>query len=646
MRGARRAPVLEDAGKACCVLGNVAIARGAIEAGVQFFSCYPGTPSSEIADTIAGVAGEAGVRFEYSINETVAVEIAFAASLAGARSMCSMKHVGLGYAMDPAANMPYVGIRGGMLIVSAGDPSLITSSNEADHRHLTRMLFYPIFDPSTPQDALRMVRYAFDLSEATRLPAILRPTTRVCHSSAMVEFGLLPAKRNPIRFEKDPASHVPIPVNARRMRLELSRRYAQAAEMLLGSGFFPREGNGRKGILASGVACAYARQAIAELGVADRITLQQIGAYPIPETVLVDFLSKVDSVLVIEELTPFVEDWVTLAAYRNKARLAILGKHSGHFPMEFEYDPELVGDVLRGFLGMTPCKNARAAHAPSETEPGRPSNLDRAPAPLSLPARPPVLCPGCPHRASFYLARRVFGKETVYVNDIGCYTLGYGQPLDSCDVLLSMGSSIAQASGLARMTGKRTLAYIGDSTFFHSGLPGLANALQKNDEITIVILNNYVTAMTGFQPSPTSLDKTGLVAHGGAATPRAFSIEAAARGLGVQEVLSVDPFDEAATLAAFKRAKAGRGVNVVVCNSPCVVHEARSRAYEPRPPYEIDPAKCTECSLCVRLLGCPAIHIVGGKYSIDPALCCGCHLCAWVCKKDAIQPGRPSRALV
>ena len=622
--------LLDRPGTPTCLLGNLAIVRGAVEAGVQFFSCYPGTPSSEVGDTFSRIAREADVVFEYSVNEKIAVEIAFAASLTGARAMCSMKHLGLNYACDPASTMPYVGVEGGMVIVSAGDPSAITSPNEQDQRHLTRFLYYPVFDPATPQDGLRMTRYAFELSEATRLPVLLRPTTRVCHSSGMVEFGPLPVRRNEIRFAKDPARYVPIPRNARRMRRELTERYRQAEALLEESGFFPRTGTGKHGIVASGVAYAYAAQAMEDLGLQSAVTLQKVGAYPIPERVLGEFLEHVDKVLVVEELTPFVEDWVSLSAFRHQRQIPILGKHTGHFPCEYEYSPDLVEDALRGYLGLEQPERI------SVTVP-------------ELPPRPPVLCPGCPHRASFYGIGKVFGKKTVYCNDIGCYTLGYGEPLHACDVLLCMGSSITEASGIARLTGERTVAYIGDSTFFHSGLPALANAVQANDKITVVVLDNYITAMTGFQPSLTTDGRAG----GGdspagsadrAKSKTAFSIEEAVRGLGMDEVYSIDPFDEEATLQALKKAKRGAGTNVVVCHAPCVVNERRMSKGQARPPFTINRDRCNACSACVRLLGCPGILVVDGQYAIDADLCNGCGLCVRVCNNDAIEQLCPETA--
>lgn len=611
----------KEPGHRACLLGNLAIVRGALEAGVQFVSCFPGTPSSEIGDTFGRIAGAAGITFEYSVNEKISVETAFAASLTGARSLCSMKHLGLNSAGDPVSSLPYVGVEGGMVIVSAGDPSLHTSPNEQDHRHCSRFLYYPTFDPATPDDAFRMTRYAFELSERTRLPVLMRPTTRICHSGGVIEFGALPIARNEIRFTKNASRYVPIPANAKRMRIELSARVKHATALLDESPFFPLIRGGRRGVIAGGVAHTYVLQVIEDLGLHDAVTVQQIGAYPVPDRVLDDFLECVDSVLVVEELTPFIEEIVSLRAFQTGRTISVLGKHSGHFPEEFEYSPQMVEDALRDYLGLD-----RRETVTIEVE--------------HLPDRPPVLCPGCPHRNSFYLARKAFGKRTVYCGDIGCYTLGYGEPLDVCDVLLCMGSSISQASGISRMIGKRTVAFIGDSTYFHSGMPAMANALQANDEITVVILDNYVTAMTGFQPSLTTGVSGDTSGESQSAKPSMsrISIEDSIRGLGVKNVRTVDPLDTETALAALRQAKDGKGVNVVICASPCVVDPRQRATAAASTPLEIDAAVCDSCSACVRLLGCPAILVIENEYRIDRNLCTGCNLCAEVCGRDAIHP--------
>lgn len=599
------------------MLGNVAIVRGALEAGVEYFACYPGTPSSEVGDTFAAIADTNEITFEYSVNEKVALELAFGASLTGARSMCSMKHLGLNYAGDPLSTMPYVGVEGGLVIVSAGDPSAITSPNEQDQRHFSHFLYYPIFDPATVQDALAMTRYAFGLSEETRLPTIMRPTTRVCHTSAVVELGALTKTDREIVFNKDPARYVPMPVNARRMRKELTQRYQKAADLLASSPFFSRYGSGRHGIVASGVGYAYARQVVEELGVEDQVSLLQIGAYPIPESILSEFLRDVDSALVVEELTPFVEERVMVSAFRNQRTIPVLGKLSGHFPGEFEYDPDMVEDAVRDYLEM----------------PKRPAPTVSAPL---LPIRPPVLCPGCPHRASFYLVRKAFGKKTVYANDIGCYTLGYGAPLECCDLVLSMGSSISQAAAIAQTTGKRTVAFLGDSTFFHSGLPALANLVVSGAKVTVVVLDNHVTAMTGFQPSIAGAGGSTKGGDGQAPGQRGLSIVDAVKGLGVTDFFEVDPTDEDATLASLRKAKAGDGPNVVISSAPCVVYDKRVTVGDKRVPFKVVQELCNQCSLCVLVLGCPAIEVTDDVYDIVTDLCDGCELCAYVCNQQAI----------
>lgn len=620
MTANRSHPVLQlRPGESACLLGNVAIVRGALEAGVQFFACYPGTPSSEVGDTFAQINEQAEVLFEYSINEKIAVEIAFAASLAGARTMCSMKHLGLNYAGDPISTMPYVGVEGGMVIVSAGDPSLMTSPNEQDQRHFSGYLFYPTFDPATPKDAHEMTRFAFRLSEETRLPILLRPTTRVCHTSGMVEPGPLPERKNPIEFRKNPPRYVPVPDNARRMRKELSERFARAEGLLARSKFFPRTGHGPRGIVASGVAYTYVKEVLRALGLEQKVSLLQIGAYPVSETILRPFLDSVESVLVVEELTPFVEDLVIRSAYQNRRLIPINGKYTGHLPTEFEYDLDIVEEAVQRHLGVT------RRRRPSPPVP-------------DLPARPPVLCPGCPHRASFYAARKVFGNSTVYHNDIGCYTLGYGIPLDTCDVLLSMGSSISQAAGVARVTGRRTVAFIGDSTFFHSGLPALANAVKADDPVTVFILNNGVTAMTGFQPSFAAADR-GPASLG-------LSIEDAVRGLGVRQLDSVNPFDTHVMLEILTKLRDAPGLNVVVCNAPCAVQKARDPTADQKAPASVDQDRCGRCGHCVRVLGCPAIQVDDDRYLISDDICDGCGLCAEVCPVGAISRDKSGEPLL
>jgi indolepyruvate ferredoxin oxidoreductase, alpha subunit len=558
-----RDPLLaSEVGASECLLGNEAIVRAALEAGVGYATGYPGTPSSEVTDGFARIAGKRGIVFEYAVNEKIAVELAFAASLAGTRSICAMKHLGLMVAGDPLSTIPYVGVVGGMVIVSAGDPSCRTSPNEQDQRHLGPMLHLPVLDPSTPAEAHAMTLAAFELSEHCHLPVLLRTTTRVAHSRETVAFGPLSEPRVK-GFVRDPSRWVPVPANARRMRLELGERVELARTWLAGSGFFRRQGEGSTVVLASGAPAATAADVIAELGVGDRVALWSLGiAYPLPEAELVEALRSVERVLVVEELSPYLENALWSLTARHGLRLQILGKQTGHLPEEFEYTPRIIQRGLHSALGLG-------------ADPGP------EPKPLPVAPRPPSLCPGCPHRAAFFAARAAFGEDQLFFNDIGCYTLGYGPPLGTADALLCMGAGFSLAAGVSRVTGKRTVGFLGDSTFFHAGMPALLGAIKENVNMVAVILDNQVTAMTGFQQAPVPSD-----------TPL---IEGVARALGARHVESIDPYDVPASIAAFERARDAEGTAVVVVRRACPVHMARSGAPRPTERVEIDSTTCRSC---------------------------------------------------
>ncbi len=544
------------------LLGNEAIVRGALESGVGFATGYPGTPSSEVTDGFARVAKERGVVFEYAVNEKIAVELAFAASLAGARSICAMKHLGLMVAGDPLSTIPYVGVVGGMVIVSAGDPSCRTSPNEHDQRHLGPMLHMPVLDPATPAEAYAMTRAAFELSEHCRLPVLLRTTTRVAHSRATIECGeLTPPKVG--GFTREPSRKVPIPVNARRMRIELKQRVELARSWLGSSGFFRRQGQSSTVVLASGAPAATTADVLAELGLEGDVALWSLGiAYPLPEAELVAALRSVERVLVVEELSPYLENALLSLIARHGLRIEVLGKLSGHFPEEFEYSPRVIQRGLHAALGLG-------------RDPGP------APKPLDLAPRPPSLCPGCPHRAAFFAARAAFREDQLYFNDIGCYTLGYGPPLGTADALLCMGAGFSLAAGVSRVTGQRTVGFLGDSTFYHAGMPALLDAVKENVNMVAVVLDNQVTAMTGFQAAP-----------GPGKTPL---IEDVASALGAHHVETIDPYDVNDSIAAFERARDADGLSVVVVRRACPTHLARLGARRSAPRVELDEATCQSC---------------------------------------------------
>ncbi|MBI4879352.1 MAG: FAD-dependent oxidoreductase [Planctomycetes bacterium] len=566
-------PLLADVdGLEALLLGNEAIVRGALEAGVAFAAGYPGTPSSEVTDSFARVAGRLGLVFEYSVNEKIALEMAFAASLAGARSICAMKHLGLMYAGDPISTIPYVGVKAGMVIVSAGDPSCATSPNEQDQRHLGAMLHVPILDPSTPREAHSMARLAFDLSEKSRLPVILRATTRVCHSRAAIRCGRL-GERTVAGFVRDPKRYTPIPVNARAMRLEIPGRLEAARAFMSEAGLFQRTGAGRRAVLATGAPAAVCRDILREEGLQDSVVLAVMGGvHPLPAPELCALLAEVETLLVVEELSPFVEDALCALCHEHGLRTRILGKRSGHLPVEFEYSPAIIRRGLCAALGL----EVRAPVAAKALDPVVP--------------RPPNLCAGCPHRSTYFAARAAFGKEHLYFNDIGCYTLGYGAPLDTVDGLLCMGAGFTLAAGVARVTGTRTVGFVGDSTFFHSGMAPLLNAIKEDVNMVAVILDNQVTGMTGFQESPTV-----SIAQG--APARKVSIEGVARALGARHVETVRPSDLAATILAFERARAASGVSVIIAEEPCPMFLGRLKGGERSRPavYTVDHERCQTC---------------------------------------------------
>jgi len=557
------------------LLGNEAIVRGAIEAGVGFACGYPGTPSTEVTDTFAQLAPHLGIPFEYSVNEKVALEMAFAASLAGVRSIVAMKHLGLMSAGDPLTTIPYVGVVGGMVIISAGDPSSHTSPNEQDQRHLADALHIPMLDPRTPQEALEVTRYAFELSEQSCLPVIVRPTTRVCHTSAPITFGPIAGPRTP-GFNRDPARFLPLPSNARRMRSEINDRLETARQMMGESGFFGHQGEGSVAVLASGAPTTICSDLLSEELAGGQIALLSLGVvYPLPEDWLVEQLRQLDTIVVVEELSPYLEDQIRALCTLHGLPTEILGKRTGHLPFEGEYRPELLKAMLHSVFGI------------GSPVPPRPELQ-------ILPQRAPTLCAACPHRSAFFAARSVFGDEALYFNDIGCYTLGVAPPLKAGDALLSMGAGFTLAAGVARTTGERTLGFLGDSTFFHSGMPALLNAIKEDVNMVAVIMDNQVTAMTGFQESPGIEVKRDDVG-------RSVNIEEIVRALGARHVETVDPNDLNSTVAAFERAKQRDELSVVITERACPIFFNRAVEHADRvtsteiSTYAIDHARCQHC---------------------------------------------------
>jgi indolepyruvate ferredoxin oxidoreductase alpha subunit len=597
------------------LLGNEAIVRGALEAGIAFATTYPGTPSSEIGDNFYQISQETDLYFEYSVNEKVALETAAAAAISGVRAMCSMKHVGLNVAADALMTLAYVGVKGGLVVVTADDPSLHSSQNEQDNRYYAKLSGLPMLEPANAQEALEMTRAAFALSESHQIPVLLRTTTRVNHSRGMVEVGSLQPPRPHGRFEKDPMHLVVVPMVGRGLHVGLLKKIDSLKTEVSKSPFNKIHGKGKWGVVTSGVSYNYVVDAIGELGIGDRTQVLKLGmTNPFADELCVEFLKRVDRVLVVEELEPFLEEVLKSTAQERGLTLEIKGKGTGLLPKYFEFDPVQVKSAIAGFFGV-------------DYQP--PKVLTE----IELPQRPPNLCPGCPHRATYYAVKQALGGVTaVYPTDIGCYTLGLLPPLQAADFLLCMGSSVSSAGGFSKAQDSPVVAFIGDSTFFHSGITGLINAVQNDHNFTLVIMDNGTTAMTGQQPHP------GVELTPEGRKPPKVSIEAVARGCGVEQVVVVNPLQVKKTITAIREVLEDRqhsGVRVVISKSPCPLFERRVTGKKQKIVFRVT-NECDMCRRCIDQLGCPAFTYCEDEaecafISIDEHLCSGCTVCAQIC---------------
>jgi len=603
------------------LLGNEAIVRGALEGGVRFVAAYPGTPSSEIIDRFYQLAPEAGIYVEYSVNEKVSMETACAAALSGVRSLCSMKHVGLNVAADAFMTLAYVGVKAGMVIVVADDPFLHSSQNEQDNRYYAKMAGVPMLEPATPEEAKAMTVEALALSEKYHTPCILRTTTRVNHCRGPVTLGDLPVTTSPPQgtFTKDPFNLVVIPAVGRKLRLALLERLERLEGETTSSALNYPVGEGKWGIITSGVSYLYVRDALRDLGLEERVKVLKLGfTFPQPRRLIKQFLSGLTRVLVVEELEPFLEEAVRLVVQESGLPVVVAGKGKDLIPRAFELDAARVKAAMSSFF--------EVPHA-------APPIFSAPP----LPQRPPNLCPGCPHRATYYSVRKVFGDDAVYPTDIGCYTLGILPPLRMADFLICMGSSVATAGGFSKVLDRPVVAFIGDSTFFHAGLTGLVNAVSHDHRFLLVVLDNGTTAMTGHQPHPgVELTPAGKV------EPR-VRLEDLIRGCGVTRIATVNPLQIKKTqevLDNLREQMKEPGVSVLISKSPCPLFENRMLGKKQKIVFEVDES-CDLCKRCLEELGCPAFlwerPTVGEScIRINPALCSGCSVCSQMCK--SIKP--------
>ena len=576
------------------MLGNAAAARGLYEAGCMVVSSYPGTPSTEITEECAKFDE---IYCEWAPNEKVAMEVAFGASLAGKRSFCAMKHVGLNVAADPLFTMSYTGVNAGMVVGVADDAGMHSSQNEQDSRHYAKAAKLPMLEPSDSAECLEFAKLAMELSERFDTPVLLKLCTRVSHSQSVVETSprIVPEAEP---YKKNMEKFVMLPANARKRhplverRMEALTEYAETAAVNR-----VEMGDTSIGIITSSTSYQYAKEVFGE-----KASILKLGlAYPMPVKKILDFAAKVDRLIVIEELDPFIEEHCRMLGLRPEGKSI--------FSMLGEYSQNLIAEKM----GMT-------------TEQG--TKLEE-----EIPERPPVMWPGCPHRGLFYTLARA---RCNVMGDIGCYTLGAVPPLSAIDSSTCMGGSVSSIHGFNKALGaegeKKTVAVIGDSTFMHSGMTGLANIAYNQSNSTVIILDNSITGMTGHQQNPT----TGYNIKGEPAGK--VDLEALCRAMGIRRVRVVDPYDLKSCGDTVREELAAEEPSVIISRRPCVL----LKYVKANPPLRVDSQKCKGCRSCMKI-GCPAIRFRDGKAEIDETLCVGCGVCEQLCAFDAFVKGEERR---
>jgi indolepyruvate ferredoxin oxidoreductase, alpha subunit len=607
----------DSPGKEMLLLGNEAVARGALEAGLSFATCYPGTPSSEIPLQFFQISQETDLYFEYSTNEKVALEVGAGAAACGLRTMVTMKHVGMNVAADPLMTLAYVGVKGGMVIVNADDPFMFSSQNEQDNRFYARLSGLPMLEPTSTQEMKDMTIAAFELSEELELPVILRTTTRLNHVRGVVKLGELKPIRTKGEFQKNPFHFVTVPAVSRNLHKLHLEKYDKALAKSESWAENRITGGGRWGVVANGVSVNYAGDAIRDLGIEDKVRFMQVGmSWPLPRDMIVGLLKEVDKVLVVEELEPVMETDLKAIAQENGITIPIQGKGVGGLSRLYEYDPGMVRKAVADYFG-------------AEYKGPAPVELSDLP---QLPARPPNLCAGCPHRATYYAVKKAYGPDAIHPTDIGCYTLGLLPPISMADYLICMGSSVSSSCGFSRASDQKVVSFIGDSTFFHSGITGLVDAVHNDHKFTLVVLDNGTTAMTGHQPHP------GVDAEAMGVQRTRVSIEEVVRGCGVKDIHVVKPFKVNKTIEAIQASKDYDGVSVVISEELCPLFAKATGQMRKTKPFRVNYDKCKNHRDCINYLACPAMYLQEEKVVIDKNLCIGCAVCAQVCPENAILP--------
>ncbi len=600
--------LLGQEGKKEFLLGNEAVVRGIYEAGVSVASTYPGTPSSEIGDILYVLGNRMGIKFEFATNEKVALEIGAAAASGGLRSFVFMKHVGLNVAMDSFVSLAESGVRGGMVVLSADDPSMHSSQSEQDNRYIGKFVKSVVLEPSNPQELKDFIVAAFDLSEFAGHPVLVRSTTRISHVRAVVKFGK-PREKNEWNYRKNP-SLVLIPENAYKAQESLWQRIVKVSKSKYANYFNRTYGSSDTLIITSGSAYNYVEEALSKLMKEARIL--KVGmSFPLDTEGIMQEVRKAEKVVFVEEGGPFIEEQVLAECALQSVSKKFYGKSNGMVPYSYEMDVDRVASSLSRVFEVD--------YEPVQSAGGAPN-------------REPVLCPGCPHRATYYvatLAMRQKGiRSPIAPTDIGCYTLGFYDPYRLGDFCYSMGSSIGSSSGFSMVAKEKVISFIGDSTFFHAGIPALVNAYHNNHNFLLVIMDNSTTAMTGGQPTPETSPPFNRV-----------DIESVVRGIGIKDVFIIDPYDLKDSLETFKKALSSERLSVVISRRECALEADRKKPLSELKVFQVNQDKCTRCYNCIRNFSCAAFYTEEGRVKIDPELCDGCSVCSepLVCPFNAIE---------
>lgn len=623
--------VIEEKGKTAFMLGNEAIARGAIEADAKVVAFYPGAPTSEVLDTLSDALDNFDYQMEIATNEKVALEICAGAAFAGIRSLTAMKSVGTNVASDTLFVLGYTGVKGGMVVVMADDPQAHSSQSEEDGRFFAPNTYIPMLEPSTPQEALEMVKNAFEISERHRVPVIVRTVTRVNHQSGIVQTGEIKRKAfQKVKWKELSEKYITLGEVARQKKLKMLERTMKIAEEFETSEFnFNERARSDTGIITSSVSYLYVQEALNMLNAQNRVNILKLGTtYPLPKNKIEEFIGDLKKLVVIEELSPYLEKEILSIAKEVNPSLQVYGKISGDFSEACEYNPNIVAKGIATALRMKVPEYESIIKEAKELK-------------TLIPDRFPTFCAGCPHRATFVALNQALrilkakGQEHYLANDIGCYSMWVFPPISQADSSLCMGASVGVANGLSHVIEERIIAVVGDSTFFHASIPAIINAVHNGNKFTLIILDNSVTAMTGQQYNPS----TEFIAGG--KQGKKISIEGICKAIGADFVEVIDSYDVKNNVEIFRKALEFNGLSIVVSRRECALYGDRikRRRGEKIVPVYVDKEKCKRPYVCLRTFYCPAYEIDEDRQPrISAELCDGCSVCSKLCPIQSIKP--------